>query len=84
MPDDVAPEVAAISPPLFTSNVPIPPKIPLKVNLTTNWKTWKQIWSAYELVTMLNEQNNQYRVATFITCIGQRSPCNSQRPAVSE
>lgn len=70
MPDD-APVQAAASPPLFTSNVPIPPKIQLKGNLASNWKQWKQIWNAYELVTKLKDQSDEYRVATFITCIGQ-------------
>jgi hypothetical protein len=70
MPDDI-PAEAAISPPLFTSNVPIPLEIQLKGNLATNWKQWKQIWKAYELVTKLRDQSDEYRVATFITCIGQ-------------
>ncbi|CAH3019511.1 unnamed protein product, partial [Porites evermanni] len=34
---------------------------------------WKQVWSAYELVTRLNEQTDEYRVAAFITCIGPKA-----------
>lgn len=58
---------------IFTSNVPLPPKIQLKGNLANNWKTWKQIWDAYELVTKNKEQSHQYRVATFITVIGREA-----------
>ena len=58
---------------IFTSNVPVPPKIELSGNLANNWKQWKQVWSAYELVTRLNEQTDEYRVAAFITCIGPKA-----------
>ena len=34
---------------------------------------WEQVWSAYELVTRLNEQTDEYRVAVFITCIGPKA-----------
>ena len=59
--------------PIFTSNVPVPPQIELSGNLANNWKQWKQVWSAYELVMRLNEQTNEYRVAAFITCIGPKA-----------
>ena len=62
---------AEINSAILTSNVPLPPKIQLKGNLANNWKTWKQIWKAYELVTKLKNQSQEYRVATFITVIGQ-------------
>ena len=58
---------------MFTSNVPVPPKIELSGNLANNWKQWKQVWSAYELVTRLSEQTDEYRVAAFITCIGPKT-----------
>ena len=60
--------VQAVQAPIFTSNVPVPQKIELSGNLANNWKQWKQVWSAYELVTRLNEQTDEYRVAAFITC----------------
>jgi len=59
--------------PIFTSNVSPPPPIELSGNLQLNWKQWKQVWSAYELVTRLNQQNDEYRVAAFITCIGPKA-----------
>ena len=60
----------AVRAPIFTSNVPVPPKIELSGNLANNWKQRKQVWSAYELDSRLNEQTDEYRVAAFITCIG--------------
>ena len=63
----------AVQAPIFTSNVPVPPQIELSGNLANNWKQWKQVWSAYELVTRLNEQTDEYRVAAFITCIGPKA-----------
>lgn len=65
--------VQAVQAPIFTSNVPVPQKIELSGNLANNWKQWKQVWSAYELVTRLNEQTDEYRVAAFITCIGLKA-----------
>ena len=64
---------SATTPPMFMSKVPIQPNIKLKGDLKQNWKEWKHIWDAYELVTNLNQQSNEYRVATFITCIGHEA-----------
>ena len=74
-PNEGGQPVQAVQAPIFTSNVPVPPKIELPVsgNLANNWKQWKQVWSAYELVTRLNEQTDEYRVAAFITCIGPKA-----------
>ena len=64
-------------------NVPLPPKLSMKGNLAQNWKTWKQVWDSFEIVTGLdilpdaqnpgadeNKKQNKIRLATFITCIG--------------
>ena len=72
-PNEGGQPVQAVQAPIFTSNVPVPPKIELSGNLANNWKQWKQVWSAYELVTRLNEQSDEYRVAAFITCIGPKA-----------
>ena len=72
-PNEGGQPVQAVQAPIFTSNVPVPPKIELSGNFANNWKQWKQVWSAYELVTRLNEQTNEYRVAAFITRIGPQA-----------
>ena len=51
----------AVQAPIFTSNVPAPPKIELPGNLAYNWKQWKQVLRAFELVTRLNEQTDGLR-----------------------
>ena len=63
----------AVQAPIFTSNVPVAPQIELSGNLPNNWKQWKQVWSAYKLVTRLNEQTDEYRVAAFIACNGPKA-----------
>ena len=55
---------------MMRSNIPLPPKLETKRNLAENWKIWKQIWESYEIVSNLVKQEDIYRVATFITCIG--------------
>ena len=55
---------------MMRSNIPLPPKLETKRNLAENWKFWKQIWESYEIVSNLVKQEDKYRVATFITCIG--------------
>jgi len=66
--------------PIFTGNVSPPPPIELSGNLQLNWKQWKQVWSAYELVTRLNQQND---AAAFITYIGLKD-CQSTMAFLSK
>ncbi len=58
---------------VFRSNVPLPPRLDIKGNTAQNWKVWKQIWDSFEIVSGLGTQENKYRVATFITCVGQEA-----------
>ena len=50
-----------------------PPPGPLKVrgDLAQNWKAWRQIWKAYKVIADLGETPTTYRVAMFVTCLGQ-------------
>ena len=52
------------------SNLPIPSRLNLAGNISENWKKWKQVWDSFEIASRLNQQEDKYRVATFITCIG--------------
>ena len=47
-----------------------PGHLKVKGDLAQNWREWRQLWNAYEVVAGLSEASRQYRVATFITCIG--------------
>ena len=72
--EPMSPGVSGVQPQqlrtMFMSNVPLPHKLSVKGNLTKNWKHWKKVWEAYEIVTELTKRESNYRVATFITCIG--------------
>ncbi|XP_068670943.1 uncharacterized protein [Montipora foliosa] len=58
---------------VLTSNLPLPPRLELRGNLARNWKNWLQTWKAYETITGLHLKLQDYRVATFITCIGSEA-----------
>ena len=57
-------------PRMFTSSVPAPHPLEMEGNLAQNWKKWRQVWNAYETVTNNKSRGSEFRVATFITCIG--------------
>ena len=70
---------------IFTSDVPLPPRLELRGNLAKNWKNWLQTWKAYETITSLHLKPQDYRVATFITCIGPEAlEIHSGLPFASE
>ena len=51
---------------------------PTGVNLTSkrkaeNWKAYKQRWTNYAIVTQLEKQSEEYRVALFLYCIGDEA-----------
>ena len=52
------------------SNLPVPSRLDTRGNIAENWKRWKQVWDSFEIASRLNQQENQVREATFITCIG--------------
>lgn len=52
------------------SNLPVPSRLDLAGNISENWKKQKQVWDSFEITSCLNQQENKYCVATFITCIG--------------
>ncbi|XP_064637858.1 uncharacterized protein K02A2.6-like [Lineus longissimus] len=58
------------APPIIQSSVPLSHKLDVKGNLSQNWKRWKQVWNSYEIVTNLRVQSDEYRTATFVTCVG--------------
>ncbi|XP_062567680.1 uncharacterized protein K02A2.6-like [Saccostrea cucullata] len=55
---------------IMQSHIPLPPKLELAGNVAQHWKSWKQLWDSYVIVTGLSEKTNAYQVATFVTCIG--------------
>ena len=51
------------------ATVPMPGPLRTKGLLSQNWRDWQQVWNFYEIVARLNSQTDDYRLATFITCI---------------
>ena len=49
-----------------------PPPAPLKVrgSLAQSWRDWRQQWNAYLTVMRLHDQQDDYLVALFLSCIG--------------
>lgn len=54
-------------PVVLQGSVPLPPKLKMGGDIRS---AWRQIWDSYEIVSRLAAQTDDYRVATFITCIG--------------
>ena len=64
------PAAPVMLPHAIQSNLPVPSRLDTRGNIAENWKRWKQVWDSFEIASRLNQQENQVRVATFITCIG--------------
>ncbi|KAK3084785.1 hypothetical protein FSP39_018986 [Pinctada imbricata] len=62
--------VAAPNVVFVPSNIPLPGKLDIKGNLSTNWKKFKRVWSNYEIASNLRQKDNEMRTATFLTCVG--------------
>ena len=53
------------------SRIPIPKPLHVRDNLAQNWRQFRQVWNSYEVLTNLQSPElMEYRVATFITCVG--------------
>ena len=52
--------------------IPLPSYLDTTGDLGSNWKRWRQVWNSYEIVSGLDGKENEFRVATFITCVGQK------------
>ena len=51
-------------------NLPVPSRLDTRGNIAETWKRWRQVWDSFEILSRVTQQENQIRVATFITCIG--------------
>ena len=60
----------ATTPPIPNVAVKPPSNLNLKENISENWKTYKQQWCNYAIVTNLSAQTEEYRAALFLHCLG--------------
>ncbi|KAL9981292.1 hypothetical protein ACROYT_G009976, partial [Oculina patagonica] len=47
-----------------------PGKLTTSGNLADAWKSYKQVWENYSLISGLNSQTEDYKVAFFLHCVG--------------
>lgn len=47
-----------------------PDHLQINGNIGENWKSYKQIWENYSIITNLKSQAQEYQVALFLHCIG--------------
>lgn len=47
-----------------------PGHLQINENTTENWKSYKQIWENYTIITNLKSQAQEYQVTLFLHCIG--------------
>ena len=66
--DQDSENMATAQPPI--QGIAPPEKLQTKGNIAENWKTFKQVWTNYAIITNLDKQSEQYRVALFLHCIG--------------
>ena len=60
-----------VSPQFFPLHGIKPPgKLETKVNIVENWKSYKQAWDNYSIITSLHLQPEPYQVALFLHCVG--------------
>ena len=56
----------------FTANLPPPSKLDFSngAELQQNWTRFKRQWKNYAIASRLKEENKEFQVAVFMTCIG--------------
>ena len=61
--------------PLKAPQIPLPAHLDIRdgSNLVDKWKTWKQVWNSYIIVTQLNTQTAAYQLSFFLHAIGPDS-----------
>ena len=57
--------------PLLPAGVSMPKALTIEGNLTANWKKFKRTWDNYAVVARLNRFEDEFKTATFLSCIGE-------------
>ena len=53
--------------------VPLPAKLEMRGDMSSNWRRFDRMWRDYEIVTRLVEETAEFRTATILTCIGSET-----------
>ena len=57
--------------PLLPAGLSMPKALTIEGNLAANWKKFKRTWDNYAVVTRLNRFEDEFKTATFLSCIGE-------------
>ena len=67
------PDPVATPPPPPISGIKPPPPLSFEGNLSENWKYFKQKWGHYVILTNLDKQSREYRVALLLHTMGDEA-----------
>ena len=75
MPDTLAQAPAPQQTQVIMQSSSIQPPAPLSFSgdLAANWKHFHQVWTNYAIITGLEKQTEEYKVALFLHCIGSEA-----------
>ena len=57
--------------PLLPAGLSLPKALIIEGNLAANWKKFKRTWDNYAVVARLNRFEEEFKTATFLSCIGE-------------
>lgn len=56
-----------------SSSIQPPAPLSFSGDLAANWKHFHQVWTNYTIITGLEKQTEEYKVALFLHCIGSEA-----------
>ena len=59
--------------PLLPAGLAMPKPLKTEGNLASNWKKFKRAWDNYAIVARLNRFEEEFKTATFLSCIGEEA-----------
>ena len=59
--------------PLLPAGLATPKPLKTEGNLASNWKKFKRAWDNYATVARLNRFEEEFKTATFLSCIGEEA-----------
>ena len=65
------PNTASACQPLLPAGLAMPKPLKTEGNLASNWKKFKRSWDNYAIVARLNRFEDEFKTATFLSCIGE-------------
>ena len=57
--------------PLLPAGLSMAKALTIEGNLAANWKKFKRTWDNYAVVARLNRFEDEFKTATFLSCIGE-------------